>query len=69
MEKLKSKERKNNINRISWLAQSLDLNPIENIWVVLKANISNYKPSLIKELIRIIIKKQKKLDKIYVENQ
>ena len=41
---------------------------MENIWAVLKVNISNYKPFLIKEFIRIIKKKWKKLDKIFAEN-
>ena len=58
----------NQVKRISWLAQSPDLNPMENVWAVLKANISNYKPSSTKELIRIIKKEWKKLDKIFAEN-
>ena len=41
---------------------------MKNIQVVFKANINNYKPSSIKELIKIIKKEQKKLDKIFTEN-
>ena len=41
---------------------------MENVWAVLKANISDYKPSSTKELIRIIKKEWKKLDKIFAEN-
>ena len=37
---------------------------MENIWAVLKANISNYKPSSTKELIRIIKKEWEELDKV-----
>jgi len=48
--------KENNVNRISWPAQSPDLNPMENVWAILKANVSNYKPSSTKELIRIIKK-------------
>ena len=41
---------------------------MENIWAVLKANVSDYKSSSIKELIRIIKKKWKKLNKRFAEN-
>jgi transposase len=56
------------INRISWPSQSPDLNPIENVWSVLKANISNYQPTSTKELMKIIQKEWKKLDKTFAEN-
>ena len=54
--------------RISWPSQSPDLNPMENVWAVLKANVSNYKPTSAKELIRIIKKEWKKLDIIFAQN-
>ena len=41
---------------------------MENVWVVLKANITNYKLRLIKYLIRIIKKEYKKLNKLFTEN-
>jgi hypothetical protein len=44
------------------------LNPIENVWAILKANISNYKPTSTKHLIRIIKKEWKKLDGVFAEN-
>jgi transposase len=47
---------KHDIKRISWPSQSPDLNPMENVWAVLKANISNYKLISVKDLIRIIKK-------------
>ena len=49
------------INRLSWPSQSPDLNPMENVWTVLKANVSNYKPTSVKELIRVIKKNGKLL--------
>ena len=58
----------NHISRISWPSQSLDLNPMENVWAVLKANISNYKPTSTKHLIKIIKKEWKKLDGVFAEN-
>ena len=47
----------NHINKISWPSQSPDLNPMENVWSVLKANVSDYEPSSGKELV-IVIKKE-----------
>ena len=41
---------------------------MENVWAVLKINISNYKLFSIKKLTRIIKKEWKKLDKIFAEN-
>ena len=41
---------------------------MKNIWAVLKANISNYKLSSTKELIRIIKKEWEKLDKVFAKN-
>ncbi|HWY33658.1 MAG TPA: transposase [Nitrosopumilaceae archaeon] len=58
----------NQVKRISWPSQSPDLNPMENVWAVLKANVSNHKPTSTKELIRIIQKEWKKLDKTFAEN-
>ena len=60
--------RRNNVKRISWPSQSPDLNPIENVQAILKANINNYNYSSTKELIRIIKKEWRKFDKIYAEN-
>ena len=44
----------NHINHLSWPSQSLDLNPMEYVWAVLKTNVSNYKPTSVKDLIRVI---------------
>ena len=56
----------NDVNRISWPSQSPDLNPIENVWAVL--NVSDYKPTSIKDLIKIIKKEWRKLDRVFAEN-
>src|SRR5579871_6859540 len=58
----------NDIKRIFWLSQSLDLNPMENVWAILKANVSNYKPISTKNLIKIIKKEWRKLDRVFTEN-
>ena len=52
----------------NWPSQSPDLNPIENIWTVLKTNVGNHKPISVKELIKVIKKEWKALDPIYAEN-
>ena len=39
------------IKKMDWLAQSLDLNPIENVWKVLKSNVQElYQPRSVKEM-------------------
>ena len=58
----------NQITCLPWPSQSPNLNPIENIWTVLKANIDNHKSTSVKELIKVIKKEWKALDPIYVEN-
>lgn len=69
MSKKAQKWRKeNNINRISWPSQSPDLNPMENVWAVLKANVGNHKPTSVTDLIRIIKMEWKKLDKTFAKN-
>ena len=40
---------------------------MENIWAVLKANISNYKPASTKQLIRVIKKEWKTLDPTFAK--
>ena len=58
----------NQINRLSWSSQSPDLNPMENVWAVLKANVSKYKPASAKELVRVIKKEWKALDPTFAKN-
>jgi transposase len=41
----------NNVNKINWPAQSPDLNPIKNVWLVLKRNIQDlYQPKSVPEM-------------------
>ena len=44
------------------------MNPMENVWAILKTNISNYKPRSVNHLIRIIKKEWKKLDRVFAKN-
>jgi hypothetical protein len=67
-EKAQKWREENQVKRISWPSQSPDLNPMENVWAVLKANVGNYKPTSIKDLIRIIKREWKKLGREFAEN-
>ena len=58
----------NEINCLSWPSQSPDLNPMENVWSVLQANVGNHKPNSVKELIQVTNKEWKALDKIFAQN-
>ena len=57
----------NQVNRLSWPSQSPDLNPMENVWAVLKVNVSNYKPTSTKQLIRVLKKEWKALDPTFAK--
>ena len=46
----------NQIKSLPWVGNSPDLNPIENLWKILKLNIAQYKPSNLTELKRAVIK-------------
>ena len=59
---------KNKVKCLSWPSQSPDLNPMENVWAILKANVNNHKPNSVKELIKIIQKEWKKFDNIFAQN-
>ena len=41
---------------------------MENIWAVLKANVSNHRPTSVKHLIQVIKKEWKALDSIFAKN-
>ena len=58
----------NKINYLSWPSQSPDLNPIENVWSVLKTNVSNHKVTSVQHFIQIIKKEWQALDKIFAKN-
>ena len=40
---------------------------MENVWAVLKANVSKYKPASAKELVRVIKKEWKALDPTFAK--
>ena len=41
---------------------------MENVWAVLKANVSNHRPTSVKYLIQVIKKEWKALDFIFAKN-
>lgn len=40
----------NNIHVMDWLAQSLDLNPIEHLWIDVKKGVRNARPKNMEKL-------------------
>ena len=58
----------NQIKNLPWPSQSPDLNPMENVWAILKANVADHKVTSVKELISVIKKEWKKLDSSFCKN-
>jgi len=58
---------KQGIIRLDWPANSPDLNPIENVWAVLKANVKKHRPSTVQQLTRAIYKEWKELTEEYAQ--
>lgn len=50
------------INQIEWPARSPDLNPIENLWGVLKKRVRKQAPKTLKELKKVVINEWNKFD-------
>ena len=60
--------RHNQIKNLPWPSQSPDLNPMKNVWAILKANVADHKVTSVKELISVIKKEWKKLDSSITKN-
>ena len=58
----------NLINVLPWPANSPDLNPIENVWGLLKLKIRQKQPKSLNNLKRLITKEWKSFDTKYCEN-
>ena len=56
------------LDSIPWPSYSPDLNPIENLWAILKANIKKRLPKALEELKDIIMKEWDNLNDDYVRN-
>jgi transposase len=58
----------NNIHVLPWPANSPDLNPIENVWGLLKVKIREKQPQTIRALKKLISNEWKSFDFIYCQN-
>ncbi|CAB5292465.1 unnamed protein product [Rhizophagus irregularis] len=60
---------KNNIPEvIDWPSNSPDLNPIENLWVIVKGNMERQMPKNLNELERFMEKKWSVIPEIMIKN-
>jgi len=59
--KAKKWRKENDVNRINWPSLSPDLNPIENLWGLLKVKVSKRKPGSLESLRRIIAQEWRNL--------
>jgi transposase len=57
----------NGITRMSWPAMSPDMNPMENVWSVLKCRVAYRKPRKLSSLVRIIQQEWKSLPVEYAK--
>ncbi len=60
--------KKNRVKVIQWPSMSLDLNPIEHLWGILKRQVEHHSPSSIQSLKEVILEEWKKIDLKNVAN-
>ena len=61
-------KKENGVVRMNWPSQSPDMNPIEHVWAILKANVANHRPNSKKSLIKWIRREWKRLPSSYAEH-
>ena len=66
--KVKTWEIENGIEVLDWPGNSPDINPIENLWGILKRKLKDKIITNKKDLITIVYQEWKKLSKEYMEN-
>jgi transposase len=61
-------KRENGIHYLPWPSASPDINPVENLWNILKIRVATKKPKNVPNLIRLIKQEWKKLPLKFCEN-
>ena len=59
---------KKNINVLTWPSSSPDINPIENLWAIVKNKVNKRKPKNLKELKDIFIEEWKNIPLQVLQN-
>ena len=60
--------KKNKLNKMEWPSNSPDLNPIENVWVLMKRKINKHETKKISELIELVDTTWDEIDQEVIQN-